>query len=142
MRKYNDEFKQNAVKKILDGQAVASVSRELGVAESLLQGWKTGAIVALIAAPISTAFSWIYHHYINPQSLEFLVDYEREKMLLSGLDASQMNARLNLLKAGDTDFAQIVGGLVGTIVMSLILSLIISLILRRKRSMSNSIEIN
>ena len=36
MRKYDDEFKQNAVRKILDGQSVASVSREIGVAESLL----------------------------------------------------------------------------------------------------------
>lgn len=36
MRKYDDEFKQQAVKKILDGQSVASLSRELGVAESLL----------------------------------------------------------------------------------------------------------
>ncbi len=36
MRKYDDEFKQNVVRKILDGQSVASVSRELGVAESLL----------------------------------------------------------------------------------------------------------
>ena len=40
MRKYDDEFKQNAVKKILDGQSVASLSRELGVAESLLHKWK------------------------------------------------------------------------------------------------------
>ena len=40
MRKYDDEFKQQAVKKILDGQSVASVARELGVAESLLH---TGA---------------------------------------------------------------------------------------------------
>ena len=40
MRKYDDEFKQQAVKKILDGQAVASVSREMGVAESLLHKWK------------------------------------------------------------------------------------------------------
>ncbi len=40
MRKYDDEFKQNAVKKTLDGQSVASVSRELGVAESLLHKWK------------------------------------------------------------------------------------------------------
>ncbi len=40
MRKYDDEFKQNAVRKILDGQSVASVSRELGVAESLLHKWK------------------------------------------------------------------------------------------------------
>ncbi len=40
MRKYDDEFKQNAVRKIFDGQAVASVSRELGIAESLLHKWK------------------------------------------------------------------------------------------------------
>ncbi len=40
MRKYDDEFKQQAVKKILDGQSVVSVARELGVAESLLHKWK------------------------------------------------------------------------------------------------------
>ncbi len=40
MRKYGNEFKQNAVRKILDGQSVASVSRELGVAEGVLHNWK------------------------------------------------------------------------------------------------------
>lgn len=40
MRKYDDEYKQAAVKKIHDAQSVASVSRELGVAESLLHNWK------------------------------------------------------------------------------------------------------
>ncbi len=40
MRKYDKEFKQQAVKKILDGQSVASVSRELGVAEGVLHNWK------------------------------------------------------------------------------------------------------
>jgi transposase-like protein len=40
MKKYDDEFKQNAVKKTLDGQSVASVARELGVGEGLLHKWK------------------------------------------------------------------------------------------------------
>ena len=40
MKKYDDEFKQNAVKKILDGQSVASVARDLGVGEGLLHKWK------------------------------------------------------------------------------------------------------
>ena len=40
MRKYDPEFKRQAVNKIFDGQAVASVSRELGVAESLRHKWK------------------------------------------------------------------------------------------------------
>ncbi len=44
MRKYDDEFKQNAVRKILDGQSAAAVSRELGVAESLLHKWKKAKI--------------------------------------------------------------------------------------------------
>ncbi|MDQ3179618.1 MAG: transposase [Acidobacteriota bacterium] len=44
MRKYDDEFKQQAVRKIFDGQSVASVSRELGIAESLLHKWKRAKI--------------------------------------------------------------------------------------------------
>lgn len=40
MKKYDEEFKHNAVKKIFDGQSVASLSRELGVAESLLHKWR------------------------------------------------------------------------------------------------------
>lgn len=40
MKKYDEEFKANAVKKIFDGQSVASVARELGVGEGLLHKWK------------------------------------------------------------------------------------------------------
>ena len=46
MRKYDGEFKQEAVKKIHDGQSVASVARELGCAESLLHKWKRQTIEA------------------------------------------------------------------------------------------------
>ncbi len=44
MRKYDDEFKRQAVKKILAGQSVASVSRELGVAEGVLHNWKKAKV--------------------------------------------------------------------------------------------------
>jgi len=46
MRKYDEEFKREAVKKIHDGQSVASVARELGCAESLLHRWKRDALDA------------------------------------------------------------------------------------------------
>ncbi len=45
MRKY-DEFKREALKKIHDGQPVASVARELGCAESLLHKWKRETVEA------------------------------------------------------------------------------------------------
>ncbi len=44
MRKYDEEFKREAVKKMHDGQSVASLARELGVAESLLHKWKRDAV--------------------------------------------------------------------------------------------------
>lgn len=44
MRKYDDEFKRNVVKKVLDGQSVSSVSREIGVNESLIHKWKRAAL--------------------------------------------------------------------------------------------------
>lgn len=40
MRKYSDDFKREAVRKIHGGQSVASLSRELGVSEGVLHNWK------------------------------------------------------------------------------------------------------
>lgn len=40
MRKYDEEFKREAVRKVFDGQAVRSVSRELGVSENQIHNWK------------------------------------------------------------------------------------------------------
>jgi transposase len=46
MRKYDEEFKMNAVKRMFDGQSVASLSRELGVGQGLLHKWKQAKIKA------------------------------------------------------------------------------------------------
>jgi transposase len=45
MRKYDEEFKREAIKKIHDGQSVTSLSRELGVSESLFHQWRRQALV-------------------------------------------------------------------------------------------------
>ena len=42
-KKYDDEFKRNALNKVFDGQSVRSVSQELGVNESLIHKWKRAA---------------------------------------------------------------------------------------------------
>jgi len=40
MNKYDKEFKKETVKKYLDGQSVASISREIGVNENTIHKWK------------------------------------------------------------------------------------------------------
>ena len=44
MSKYDDEFKRNAVRLVLDGQSVRSVSQELGVNESQIHKWRRAAL--------------------------------------------------------------------------------------------------
>lgn len=44
IRKYDEEFKRNALKKVFDGQSVRSVSQELGVNESQIHKWKREAL--------------------------------------------------------------------------------------------------
>lgn len=40
MKKYDQEFKKEAVKKYLDRQSAASISREIGVGENTIHKWK------------------------------------------------------------------------------------------------------
>jgi transposase len=40
-RKYDQEFKSQAVKQLLDGQPAEQVSKNLGVSQSLLYRWKS-----------------------------------------------------------------------------------------------------
>ena len=42
--KYDNEFKRQTVQKVLDGQSVRSVSRELGVTESQIHKWRRAAL--------------------------------------------------------------------------------------------------
>ena len=44
VRKYDDEFKRNAVRLVFDGQSVRSVSQELCVNESQIHKWKRAAL--------------------------------------------------------------------------------------------------
>ena len=43
-RKYDDEFKRDALRKVFNGQSVRSVAEELGVNESLIHKWKRAAL--------------------------------------------------------------------------------------------------
>ena len=44
MKKYDQTFKREAVRKIHNGQSVSSLARELGVSEGLLYKWKKEAV--------------------------------------------------------------------------------------------------
>ncbi|HEX8638981.1 MAG TPA: DUF4199 domain-containing protein [Pyrinomonadaceae bacterium] len=106
--------------------------RNLNASLTLFQGIKTGLLVVLVSFPISSSFLWIYHHHINPNWLEFILDYEQNSLLRAGVSEAEIASRIDKLRAGNSDFAQIIGGFIGTLVIGFVLSSIFSLILRRK----------
>lgn len=40
MKRYDEQFKQDALRRVRDGQSVASVARDLGISEGLIHEWK------------------------------------------------------------------------------------------------------
>ncbi len=48
-RRYDAEFKQNALKMVEDGRSVMSVSKSLGITEGLLYRWKSKTKKKLIS---------------------------------------------------------------------------------------------
>ena len=45
MKKYTEEFKNDVLKKYMEGQTIASLSREMGVHENILRRWKKKLVV-------------------------------------------------------------------------------------------------
>ena len=52
-KKYDDEFKRNALNKVFDGQSVRSVSEELGINESIIHTAVGNEPLKLLAAAIT-----------------------------------------------------------------------------------------
>ena len=88
MKRYDKEFKQEAVKRYLDGQSVISVSREIGVEESFFSRFKTELLEIRrfnsVEQSRSEIFSYIedyYNRIRRHSSLGYLSPLEFEKQL-------------------------------------------------------------
>jgi transposase len=83
-RKYDDEFKRNTVKKVLDGQPVSSVSRELGVNESLIFKWKKAFLQNGNGIQSATELSEISALKKRNRELEMEVEILKKAALIFG----------------------------------------------------------
>jgi transposase len=83
-RKYDDDFKRSTVQKILDGQAVSSISRELGVNESLIHKWKKAFLQNGSGTHSSTELNEIAALKKRNRELEMEVEILKKATLIFG----------------------------------------------------------
>ncbi len=119
------------------GLAILEERRAAGGAIGVGRAVGTGSLAAAVSAPLSAMLLLAYHHLINPQWLELLVDHKRQALAEAGVSPEEIAATIVRLQQGGTDGQQIVGGIVGTIVMGVILSVLLAAVVafhdRRRR---------
>ena len=100
----------------------------------------TAVLVMLVSYCVLIPFQLAYHHYINPQWLERLLAYQREKLVLAGTAPDQIDTKLRAFAAASSDRAQVIGGLIGSVVVGLLIGLPAALVLRRRGAPSATAE--
>ena len=113
--------------------ALLEKRRSQAGALSLWQGITTGLLVGWVSVPLSAGGLWVYHHHVNPEWMDIIVQYQQQAMLAAGSTEAEIAARVAQLRAGASDRSQLVSALIGTTVLSLVLSFVITVILNIER---------
>ena len=83
-RKYDAEFKRQTVQKVLDGQPVSSISRELGIGEGLIHKWKRDFLQNGNGTTSSTELNEIAALKKRNRELEMEVEILKKATLIFG----------------------------------------------------------
>lgn len=84
---------------------------------------KTGLMVSLIAWVIYTPFLILYHHVINPDWLDYVLEFQKRTMIEANTAAGDIDERIERIRAGSTDIMHAVNGLIfGVIILGSIIS--------------------
>ena len=101
---------------------------------SLGQAVVTALGVGLVSLPISASFFWWYHHHVNPQWLDYIVEYRRAAMVAQGAAPEAIAQMEAGQRASGSDVAQLTGALVGTTVISLLIGAVAGAVMRTRIS--------
>lgn len=93
---------------------------------------KSGLLLNLISFLIYTPFLILYHHFINPEWLEYLVKFTEEELLQKNASAETIKVSLEQVRKLSTDINHIASGLIfGVLVLGSVFSLISAFIVKR-----------
>ena len=83
-RKYDADFKRNAVQKVLDGQPAASVARELGIGDNLIYKWKKAVLQNGNSKPNAAELNEIAALKKRNRELEMEIEILKKATLIFG----------------------------------------------------------
>ncbi len=73
---------------------------------TLKSGISVGFTIAFVSSILFTIFLAVYHHYINPEWIETMVEWQRRKLILGGATDDQIEAFMDRNRQMNNAFAQ------------------------------------
>lgn len=107
-------------------------NKDFGGHMTLVQGVKTGVLIAFVQTTLTTLFFFLYAEIINPDFLNTVIEYQRTKMAQAGVLENEIRTAINQIRTMysiplQPVFQMIIGLLYGTV-----FSAIFSLFLRKE----------
>lgn len=96
------------------------------------QAVTTALVVGLVSAPITAGFLWWYHHYMNPQWMDYIVEHQRAAMTAEGATPEAIARMESGQRASATDIAQVTGAFIGSALISLVIGLVAGAFMRTR----------
>lgn len=94
---------------------------------------RCGLIVNLVSFLIYAPFLSIYHHFINPDWLKYVLALKEKEMTAQNIAPEKINETLKAIAASSNDFNFIVSGFIaGVIIFGLIFSLLTTPFIRSR----------
>lgn len=113
--------------------AIAEYKRENGGYLSIGEGVGLGVLVAVIMGLLSTSFSLIYTHFVDPTVMQQSMELARQRLEDQGnMTDEQVEQAMELSQKFTSPGILLLGGVIGMALIGAILSLIISAIMRRE----------
>ncbi|MEM6263564.1 MAG: DUF4199 domain-containing protein [Bacteroidota bacterium] len=102
------------------------------------QGLGIGVLASLIGGTISSAFSFVYMTFIDPDFIAKLQEFTRSEMEKNqDLSPAQVDQAMEMTSFMMTPGAMFVMGIIGSVILGLIVSLIMSAILKNEPPMED-----
>jgi hypothetical protein len=106
--------------------------KELGGSMTFLKGFAAGSRMSFIASVLISLFLALYITVINPEWIDLGLEYQRNKLVATGLSQQEVTNTLDLMKNDYTLSSMMLYAFGGTLLQGSVLSLIYSAILKRK----------
>lgn len=87
-----------------------------------------GVTVGLVSIAVSSPFTEIYHHFINPEWFDAVLNLQEQKMLSAGASESEFATRLEQMRTGNTTVKSVTSAIISGGVLFPVIVLLASLI--------------